>query len=319
MRFNLLVGVLATTAQLARAYPTLSYPSNVTKYIAPHTNGTRFPNSTSNSTDGPIGYASLYKGTTGGQGGRVTTVSSLDDFKAAVDGDKEAIVYISGAINGSGIVRVGANKSILGKNSHAALSGVGLVINGAYNVIIRNIAISKVKSGNYPVAAVGILGSGYVWLDHLDLSSDKYDGQDYYADLVDIDADSDHITVSNTYFHDHFKASRVGYGDKCAALQVTFANNYWKNIDSNTPLVEGGKAHIFNSFFEDVACAIDVPNGSQVLFESNDFGTSSKHDRYDQTMPNSTLGSVPYKYTLLGASKVAAAVKGVAGNTLNLG
>ncbi|KAF2768492.1 pectate lyase [Teratosphaeria nubilosa] len=319
MQINVLVGVLAAVAQLACAHPTLSAPFNVTKYIAPHTKGTHSSNSTLNSTDGPIGYASLYKGTTGGQGGRVITVSSLDDLKVAVDGDEEAIVYISGPINGSGIVRVGANKSILGKDSHAVLSGVGLVINHAYNVIIRNIAISKVKSGNYTVAAIGILGSGYVWLDHLNLSSDKDHGQDYYEDLVDIDADSDHITVSNTYFHDHFKASRVGYGDKRAALQVTFANNYWKNIQSNVPLALTEAVHIFNSLFENASSAIEVRNGSQVLLESNDFGTPMKRGLSTHNMPNSTLTSVPYKYTLLGAENMEAVVRGVAGNTLTFG
>jgi pectate lyase len=60
---------------------------------------------------------------------------------------------------------------------------------------------------------------------------------------------------SNTYFHDHYKASLAGHSDSNAdedtgKLHITYANNYWKNINSRQPLLRFGTAHVFNSYYE---------------------------------------------------------------------
>jgi pectate lyase len=60
---------------------------------------------------------------------------------------------------------------------------------------------------------------------------------------------------SNTYFHDHYKASLVSHSDSNGAedkgkLHITYANNHWKNINSRQPLLRFGTAHIINSYFE---------------------------------------------------------------------
>jgi pectate lyase len=60
---------------------------------------------------------------------------------------------------------------------------------------------------------------------------------------------------SNTYFHDHYKASLVSHSDSNSAedtgkLHVTYANNHFKNINSRMPLIRFGTSHIINSYFE---------------------------------------------------------------------
>jgi len=54
--------------------------------------------------------------TTGGNGGTVTTVSTLPQFTAAVNEKNTApvIVVVKGVITGSVNVRIGSNKSVLG-------------------------------------------------------------------------------------------------------------------------------------------------------------------------------------------------------------
>jgi pectate lyase len=52
-----------------------------------------------------------------------------------------------------------------------ALVGVGLRVLNEKNVIIRNVKVSKVLAGAGD--AIGIQASSQVWLDHLDLSSDR--------------------------------------------------------------------------------------------------------------------------------------------------
>lgn len=52
---------------------------------------------------------------TGGRGGTTTTVTTLDALTAAVTGDTPAIVIISGTITGNVVVKVGSNKTVVGK------------------------------------------------------------------------------------------------------------------------------------------------------------------------------------------------------------
>ncbi|KAK3106716.1 hypothetical protein LTR53_018209, partial [Teratosphaeriaceae sp. CCFEE 6253] len=204
--------------------------SAATIVVAP----TKAASSSSSSSSGPVGYASQNGGTTGGAGGTTTTVSDLDAFTAAVTGDDAAIVYVSGTISGAAQVRVGSNKSILGADSSAGLEGVGLYIKDVSNVIVQNLKIAKVLAENGD--AIGIQASTNVWVDHCDLSSDRDHDKDYYDGLCDVTHASDWVTISNTFFHDHWKASLVGHSDSngdedTGFLHVTYANNYWNNIN----------------------------------------------------------------------------------------
>lgn len=68
------------------------------------------------------------------------------------------------------MVKTGSNKTILGK-SGATLNGVGLRVLSVSNVIIRNIKITKVLADAGD--AIGIQAATKVWIDHVDLSSDR--------------------------------------------------------------------------------------------------------------------------------------------------
>lgn len=74
-------------------------------------------------TDVPsTGYATQNGGTTGGNGGSTTTVASFAEFTAAVKDDTARIVVISGPIASTGNVRIGSNKSIIGKDSSVSMA-----------------------------------------------------------------------------------------------------------------------------------------------------------------------------------------------------
>jgi pectate lyase len=106
--------------------------------------------------------------------------------------------------------------------------------------------------------------------------------KDYYDGLLDITHASEWVTVSNTYLHDHWKASLIGHSDNNAAedtghLHVTQHNNYvclanylllylelfanfkkWANIGSRTPSLRYGVGHVFNSYFLNMNTGIDT-------------------------------------------------------------
>lgn len=86
-----------------------------------------------------------------------------------------------------------------------------------------------------------------------------------YDGLLDITHGSYAITVTNSYLHDHWKASLVGHsdsnGDEDVAIQVTYANNYWYNLNSRTPSFRFGHGHIYNNVFDDNNDGINTRDG----------------------------------------------------------
>ena len=60
-----------------------------------------------------------------------------------------------------------------------ALNGVGVRVLNQENVIIRNLKISKVLASAGD--AIGIQAASKVWVDHVDLSSDRDHDKDLYV------------------------------------------------------------------------------------------------------------------------------------------
>jgi pectate lyase len=118
-----------------------------------------------------IGYA---EGTTGGEGGITTTVRSLAEFTAVAEAEEPAVIVVDGEITGAYRVRVKSNKSIIGLPG-AGFTNVGLYVNKAENVIIRNLKFSKVEASVGD--AIGIQEATKVWVDHVDVSSDLSSGK----------------------------------------------------------------------------------------------------------------------------------------------
>lgn len=117
---------------------------------------------------------------------------------AAVKGDEPSIIWVEGTLEGYiDKVRVGSNKSILGKNSESKIIGAGLFIKEAKNVIVQNLAISKVSEGEGD--AIGVQKSENIWIDHCDLSSDLDSGKDFYDGLADFSHGVDYVTVRYAY------------------------------------------------------------------------------------------------------------------------
>ncbi|AEO54996.1 polysaccharide lyase family 1 protein [Thermothelomyces thermophilus ATCC 42464] len=323
---------LASLLALTAASPTPTQPESGTPRLAKRAG-------ISDAAD--IGYATLNGGTKGGAGGTVTTVSTLAQFTAAVNekNSDPAIVVVKGIISGNEKVRVGSNKSIIGLPG-SGFKGVGLHFRRQSNLILRNIVSSFVEADNGD--GLKIEESTNVWVDHCEFFSTLDVDKDYYDGLVDSSHGSDFITISHTYFHDHWKASLAGHSDSNGSqdrgkLHLTYANNYWKNINSRGPLLRFGTGHIYNSYFENMSTAINTRMGAQVLVQSNVFRnvtvpvTSRDSDEVGYaTVIDTDLGgglndapegnmvpdSVGYEYSLLGSGAVAGKVPGEAGAIL---
>ncbi|TFK97284.1 pectate lyase [Pterulicium gracile] len=284
-----------------------------------------------------LGYATTNGGTSGGSGGAVTTVSTLAALTSAVAGSAKKVVVITGNISGAAVVKVGANTTLVGRNG-ATLTGVGLRVIDVSNVIIRNLKITKVLADTGD--AIGVQAASKVWIDHVELWSDlTHDKATNYDGLLDITHGVTEATVSYVYFHDHFKGSLVGHSDSNSSedtkITVTYAYNYFKNINSRTPSFRFGKGHIYNNVFDDNNDGINTRVGAQLLVQNNVWNAGNKKPLYSTDQgyavatgndfggktneaPTGTLTSVPYAYSLTATSSVRGAVVGSAGATISL-
>jgi pectate lyase len=287
-----------------------------------------------------IGFASSNGGTTGGAGGTTTTVSDYASFSEAAEADGPAVIVVDGALTGPGRVRPSSDKTIVGASGGASLQNIGIYVRRVSNVIIRNLAISKVDADNGD--AIGVDESTNVWVDHVDLSGDLNVGKDDYDGLFDVTHAADWVTISNSLLHDHWKGSLVGHSDSngdedTGHLTVTYANNRWSNINSRGPSVRFGTAHIYNNLYENIIdSGVNTRLGAQVLIESTAFSGTEKpiifrdsdetgyvvlndvdlggasHDVAEGTISGDDL---PYTYELAGSGSLEGVLSG-AGATL---
>ncbi|OGC00636.1 hypothetical protein A2V82_04525 [candidate division KSB1 bacterium RBG_16_48_16] len=224
-----------------------------------------------------IGYATIQddEGTpylvTGGALGDTVAAESYEELQDYLARPEPYVVTLSNKIVGTQDLKVSSHKTLLGLTDTAHLQGIEVEINGARNVIVRNMKISHVT----PADAIVITGkSQNIWIDHCELFSDRDHGQDYYDGLLDIKNESSFITVSWCVFHDHFKTSLISSGDQAVAdsvIRATWHHNYFYNCDSRLPSIRFGKAHVFNNYFKNCVSAINSRMGACVRVERNYF------------------------------------------------
>jgi pectate lyase len=200
---------------------------------------------------GLLGYAMVNGTTTGGAGGQTVTVTTLSALKAAVGDNAAKIIYVSGAIKGSGneYIYVKSNKSIIGKPG-ASIEGINF-----YMFTVSNIIVQDLRFKNYVTdAALQIkMSTHHIWVDHCEFSTDRTHGWEYWGKDIAITRESDFVTVSWCKFHDTNLSVLISGGiegheaDK-GKLHVTMHHNYWYNVSEREPTMNWGSVHMFNNY-----------------------------------------------------------------------
>ena len=261
----------------------------------------------------------------------ISSYAELVAKKDILSSDEPKIITISGTIstkdNSNPLLSekytIGSNSTIYGDTANQGrLQNIEFIVEGE-NVIIRNMMFGEViswdgytKSGADD--ALSLNGATHVWVDHCEFQShltpqdlngnEITSGHNYYFDssktteekwkkdfydgLLDIKNGSSWITISNCYFHDHYKACLCASGDNGpdkntttgatdSDMRVTFYNNYWKNINARMPLFRYGTGHIYSCYFDagsqsDSASCINARAGSKLYIEGNNFANFTK-------------------------------------------
>lgn len=289
-----------------------------------------------------VGFATMNGGTTGGEGTNavVVTVNTGTALQNAIknkDANKPLKIYVNGTItpsNSSGLSKIDIkdvnNISIYGSGTSGELNGIGIKIWRANNIIIRNLKIHHVNTGDKD--AISIEGPAKnVWVDHNELYSSLNVDKDYYDGLIDVKSNAEYITISWNYLHDSWKTSLVGSSDSDNYdRKITYHHNRWENINSRGPLFRFGQGHIFNNYYNNIIdTGINSRMGAKLRIENNHFENSkdpivslystdlgywhvanNKFVNSTGSMPTTSNVSYtpPYSYTLTNVNDVKALV-----------
>ncbi|RPB02554.1 pectin lyase-like protein [Choiromyces venosus 120613-1] len=239
------------------------------------------------------GFSNLRGGTTRSAGGATTTVSSAAAFMTAVTGHAKKTIYLDGLIVPPPRPQIRNNTSIIGLGKKAHLTGNGLGVQKASNVIIRNIAIGGIADAD----AISAKTSNNVWVDHCEFWSDTNHGVGYYDGLVDVTLGSSYVTISYNYFHHHYKAPLVG-GDPAFTHEhyfITYHHNWFRNISTHTPALRFSEAHVYNNYYADIfAQGAHTCSGVQALIEYNVFrNVKEAISSYGKVIPEDSPNTSP--------------------------
>lgn len=175
-------------------------------------------------------------------------------------------------------IAVPANTTIIGVGRGAQLRGVNLILDGANNVIIRNLNFENPTDcfpqwdptdgadGNWNAQydSISLLGATHVWVDHCafrdgdrpDRDLPTYFGRLYqvHDGALDITNGSDLVTASWNRFTDHDKTMLIGSTDNprldAGKLRVTLHHNHFAGVGQRAPRVRYGQVHVYNNLYD---------------------------------------------------------------------
>ncbi|MDG4758568.1 pectate lyase [Micromonospora sp. WMMD710] len=321
------------------------------------------------------GYATQNGGTTGGAGGQTVRATTGTAIHAALCGRPSSstpiTIEVTGTINHGNTSKVSggscntadgvielkqiSNVTIIGVGSGAVFDQLGIHIRDSSNIIIQNVTVRNVKKSGSPTSnggdAIGMESTvRNVWVDHVTLEASGGESEGYDG-LFDMKDNTQYVTLSYSILRNSGRGGLIGSSESDLSNGfITFHHNRYENIDSRTPLLRGGVAHIYNNHYVSLhESGINSRAGARAKVENNYFrdskdvlGTFYTNERgYWQVSGNtfdnvtwSTAGSenypagpnptstttvsIPYSYRLDGASCVPDVVRQAAGANTGL-
>lgn len=243
-----------------------------------------------------------------------------------------------------------SNVTIVGVGSGAVFDQLGIHIRESSNIIIQNVTVRNVKKSGSPISnggdAIGMESDvRNVWVDHTTLEASGGESEGYDG-LFDMKDNTQYVTLSYSTLRNSGRGGLVGSSEtELSNGFITYHHNLYENIDSRAPLLRGGIAHMYNNYYVKLnESGINSRAGARAKVENNYFkdskdvlGTfyttaagywqvsgnafdnvtwsarSSENNPAGPDPQSNTTVSIPYAYSLDGASCVPALVSETAG------
>ncbi|SBT47576.1 pectate lyase family protein [Micromonospora auratinigra] len=321
------------------------------------------------------GYATRNGGTTGGAGGQTVRATTGTQIHAALcnraSSSTPITIEVEGTINHGNTSKVSgascntaddrielkeiSNVTIVGVGSGAIFDQLGIHLRDASNIIIQNVTVRNVKKSGSPTSnggdAIGMESTvRNVWVDHATLEASGGEDQGFDG-LFDMKDNTQYVTLSYSILRNSGRGGLVGSSESdLSNSYLTFHHNRYENIDSRTPLLRGGTAHMYDNHYVGLAkSGINSRAGAHAKVENNYFedakdvlGTfytdalgywqvsGNIYDNVSWSAPgtenhpagpnpvSNTSVSIPYAYSLDAASCVPEIVRQTAGANTGL-
>ncbi|MDG4808837.1 pectate lyase [Micromonospora sp. WMMD1120] len=245
------------------------------------------------------GYATQNGGTTGGAGGQTVRASTGTAIHAALCGRASSstpiVIEVTGTINhgntskvsgsscntAAGVIELKqiSNVTIIGVGS-AVFDQVGIHIRDSSNIIIQNVTVRNVKKSGSPTSnggdAIGMESTvRNIWVDHVTLEASGGESEGYDG-LFDMKDNTQYVTLSYSILRNSGRGGLVGSSESDTSNGfITYHHNLYENIDSRTPLLRGGIAHIYNNHYVGLhESGINSRAGARAKVENNYFRDS---------------------------------------------
>ncbi|WP_155371197.1 pectate lyase family protein [Catellatospora vulcania] len=321
-------------------------------------------------TGGVTGFATQNGGTTGGAGGATVQASTGTAIHTALcnraSSSTPIIIQVSGTINHGNTTKVSgsscntaadkielkeiSNVTIIGVGGGAIFDQLGIHIRDSSNIIIQNVTVRNVKKSGSPLSnggdAIGMESTvRNIWVDHVNLEASGGEAEGFDG-LFDMKDDVEYVTLSYSTLRNSGRGGLIGSSESDTGNSfITFHHNLYSNIDSRTPLLRGGIAHIYNNHYVNLhESGINSRAGAKAKVDNNYFKDSKDvlgtfytselgswqvagniFDNVTWSAPgtdnrpagpnpvSNTTVSIPYSYTLDAASCVPSVVAATAG------
>lgn len=321
-------------------------------------------------TGGVTGFATQNGGTRGGAGGQTVRATTGTAIHTALcnraSSSTPIIIQVEGTINHGNTTKVSgascntaadkielkeiSNITIIGVGNGAIFDQLGIHIRDSSNIIIQNVTVRNVKKSGSPLSnggdAIGMESTvRNIWVDHVSLEASGGEAEGFDG-LFDMKDNVQYVTLSYSTLRNSGRGGLIGSSESDRSNSfITFHHNLYSNIDSRTPLLRGGIAHIYNNSYVGLhESGINSRAGAKAKVDNNYFkdskdvlGTfytseagywqvsgnifnnvtwSSPGSENNPAGPNpvsNTTVSIPYSYTLDGASCVPSIVNLTAG------
>lgn len=233
-----------------------------------------------------------YKGrTTGGTGGQVVYIYTLNDLQQNISGSTAKILVIANDIVASQKTRVylGSNKSLIGSYAKHTLNNIYLAANSSTsNIIFQNLTFvhSAAINDNDDIQLYLNYGRNY-WIDHVTFQGHAYDPNGSDLDkLLYVGAQADYVTISNSKFMNHRYGFILGYPQDGAGNGSTYDgyphmsifNNYFENVYTRAPgLMRYGYYHVKNNYINNFRLGYTIAQNAKIRSEANYFGEGSQY------------------------------------------
>ena len=251
-------------------------------------------------TGGVTGYATRNGGTTGGAGGQTVRATTGTEIHQALcsraSSSTPIVIEVEGTIDHGNTGKVSgdscntaddrielkqiSNVTLIGVGSGAVFDQLGIHIRESSNIVIRNVTVRNVRKSGSPTSnggdAIGMEKDvRNVWVDHVTLEASGGEDEGYDG-LFDLKNNTQYVTLSYSILRNSGRGGLIGSSESDLSNgYVTFHHNLYQNIDSRTPLLRGGTAHIYNNHYVGLAkSGINSRAGAHARVDNNYFEDS---------------------------------------------